>query len=134
MANTKTIQGSCHCGAVAYSAKIDLDAPTLRCNCSICRKSRAWLALVPSANFTLKSGKEQINTYQFGDHEITHCSCNKCGIRTFGKFEELGSDGDIAISIATLDLTHEQMSRLPISYLNGASDDFANAPKITNYL
>lgn len=134
MANTKTIQGSCHCGAVTYSTQIDLEAPTLRCNCSICRKSRAWLALVSSANFTLKSGERQINIYQFGDHNITHCSCTNCGIRIFGQFGQLGSDGDIAVSVVTLDLTPDELSHLPITYLNGVANDFANAPEITSYL
>src|SRR5688500_5951222 len=49
--------GGCHCGAVRYDVEADLSQGTVKCNCSICSKSRAWLVAVGSADFRLLQGE-----------------------------------------------------------------------------
>ena len=56
----KIYHGSCHCGAVTYEASLDLSAGTFRCNCSICRKKRNWLAVAAPEDFHLTGGADNI--------------------------------------------------------------------------
>ena len=52
----RTYQGSCHCGDVRFEADVDLAEGTFRCNCTLCFKSRAWMAAVPALSFRLLAG------------------------------------------------------------------------------
>ena len=52
-----TFHGGCHCGAVRYSAELNFDNGSIRCNCSICSKTRAWFAFAPDAKFRLGPAK-----------------------------------------------------------------------------
>lgn len=75
--------GGCHCGAVRFEVDLDLSAPMLECNCSICSKSGTRLAFVTSDKFTLKSGEEHLKDYLFNKKHIHHQFCTTCGIRSF---------------------------------------------------
>ena len=61
----KTYHGSCHCGAVAFEAKIDFDKGTTRCNCSICTKSRFWFAIIQDEDFKVEKGEDQLSNYSW---------------------------------------------------------------------
>lgn len=59
----KTYHGSCHCGAVAFEAAIDLEKRTTRCNCSICTKVRFWFAIVQADDFKIEKGEDNLSDY-----------------------------------------------------------------------
>jgi hypothetical protein len=131
----ETLKGSCHCGAVSFSARIDLSAQTFRCNCSICTKSRAWIAPIPAEDFELLSGGDTIAEYRFGAHAVTHCFCSRCGIKTHGRRSgEAGNAALVAVCVSTLDLSPEQFATIPISYADGRNDAPQRPPKVTAYL
>ncbi len=121
------VTGGCHCGAVQVSAELDLSAVTYRCNCSICRKSRNWIAPVAAVEVT--QGAEDIRRYRFGPKKIAHCFCKICGVKVFGQ-----SDDGAALSVAALDLTAEQFAGLSVTYVDGLQDRFTASPAVTSYL
>jgi hypothetical protein len=124
--------GSCHCGAVRFEVDADLDAGTVRCNCSICRKSRFWLAFAPAADFRLLQGEDDLLDYRFGSGRIRHRFCRHCGVKPFG----MAADGSgVAISLACLDgVAPERLASLPISHVDGEHDCWDAPPAVTSYL
>ncbi|HVY85081.1 MAG TPA: GFA family protein [Caulobacterales bacterium] len=131
----KTYTGSCHCGAVRYEADVDLAQGGSRCNCSICRKTRAWGVSVKPSAFRLLAGEEALGSYEFGTKVGQHRFCRTCGVRVFGAFDipEIGGEM-VSIQIATLDATDEELAATPVIYCNGRDNDWWRPPAITAYL
>jgi hypothetical protein len=77
------LQGSCHCGAVAF----EVDAPepmrVQRCNCSICTKAGFLHLIVPKSRFRLLRGEPDITTYTFNTGVAKHTFCRNCGMKPF---------------------------------------------------
>ncbi|WP_442922341.1 GFA family protein [Microcoleus sp. ARI1-A1] len=47
----KTYKGSCHCGKVRLEANLDLSKGSMKCNCSICTKTRFWETHIKPEDF-----------------------------------------------------------------------------------
>ena len=131
----KTYPGSCHCGAVRFEADTDLAAGTFRCNCSICFKSRAWLAAVPAADFRLLSGEANLRDYQFAKKSIHHCFCVTCGVRPFSHGQDPKGNKSYAVRVNCLDgVEAKEFADAPVKYFNMLHDDFKSAPLETRHL
>jgi hypothetical protein len=112
------IQGSCHCGAIAY--ELD-DEPTeaLECNCSICRRKGYLLSFSTPDRFRLKTPRSAISTYTFGKHVIRHQFCAICGCAPFGEGD--GPDGRAAVAINLRCAEGLDLTRLTIMPFDGAA-------------
>ena len=131
----KTHTGGCHCGAVRFEVDLDLAAGTVRCNCSICRKGRTWLAAADAAKFRLLQGEDSLSEYLFGTHRIRHRFCRNCGVKSFAMGQGEGGRNFIAVLVNCLDdVTEEELAALPVSYVDGRNDNFAAAPAVIAHL
>jgi hypothetical protein len=131
----KTYKGSCHCGKVRFEADLDLGAGTVKCNCSICAKQRAWLAAVGPADVRLLAGEAELADYQFGPQRIHHRFCRICGVRPFGYVDGKNGCTFYAINVAALDgVDPAELANAPVTYVDGRHDNFAAPPAETRHL
>ena len=131
----KTYLGSCHCGAVRFEADLDLTQPTFRCNCSICRRTRFWAAVATPSAFRLLQGREALTQYLFNSHKNEHYFCRHCGVRAFGHGTETPMGEMYGINLGCVEnVSEEELARAPITYVDGRTDNWGNAPAQSRHL
>jgi hypothetical protein len=76
-----TLNGSCHCGAVRFTAELPQGfASARRCACSICRMRGAVAVTGTIDGFRIVQGADKLATYRFNTKTAEHHFCTKCGI------------------------------------------------------
>jgi hypothetical protein len=130
----KAYSGSCHCGAVRFTARIDLDAGTTRCNCSYCAKVRSWFTLIAPEKLTLVAGEYAQQEYTWVPPgrpaaNLHFRFCKTCGVRTPG-FGEHGPGGGpfCFIPIALLDDADADALAGGLHYIDGKHDRYDRQP------
>jgi hypothetical protein len=131
----KTYDASCHCGSVRIEADVDLEQPSFRCNCSICRRTRFWVAVAKPEGFRLLAGEGEMTEYLFNRKKNQHFFCKRCGVRAFG----VGNDTPIGkmygVNIGCLEgVTEEQLARIPITRVDGMHDRWQEVPEFFSHL
>jgi hypothetical protein len=120
MADEKSYEGGCHCGAVRYRATLTLGAaPAITCNCSICSKTGTMLVFAPAAQFELLRGDDVLTDYQFGKKRIHHLFCSRCGIRSFARSQM--PDGTPAVAVNVRCLDGVELEKVPTKPFDGRS-------------
>ncbi|WP_420473263.1 GFA family protein [Noviherbaspirillum sp. ST9] len=131
----KTYHGSCHCGAVTFDAELDLTQSTYRCNCSICRRTRFWPAIAKADGFRLLTGETDLTKYVFNTRKNHHYFCKHCGVRAFGIGNETPIGKMVGVNVMCLEgVSEEELSRVPITYVDGLHDNWQNAPVFYSHL
>ena len=124
-----TYRGSCHCGAVRFEADLDLDEPTYRCNCSICRRTRFWAAVAREDGFRLLAGQDELVRYLFHSRRNEHWFCRTCGVRAFGVGKDTPIGTMVGVNVGCLDdLDDEALEKLAVVRVDGAHDRFGAEP------
>ena len=131
----KTYEGSCHCGAIRFEADLDLAEPSYRCNCSICRRNRFWPAIAKSEAFRLLAGEDMLTEYRFNTKKNQHFFCKVCGVRAFGVGHDTPIGTMYGVNIGCLEgVSEEELSRIPIVYVDGMNDRWQHAPEYFSHL
>jgi hypothetical protein len=78
-------------------------ATVISCNCSICSRTGALLAFVPTDRFELLSGEDAQSNYTFNTHKIQHLFCTTCGTRSFARGKDREGRDIRAINVRCLD-------------------------------
>lgn len=127
---TKKHPGSCHCGAVRFTAELSPSTRATRCNCSICTKTSMTSALLKPAAFELVAGEDALSAYAWGGKISTRYFCRTCGVLCFGKghLEDIGGDF-VSVNLATID--DIDPSELKPVYWDGRHDNWQAGPRDT---
>ncbi len=112
-------QGSCHCGKVRYEAEIDLSAPVISCNCSMCGRAGTLLSFVPEEWFHLLSGEDALTEYRFNHEVIAHLFCSTCGIKPFARGTSPAGTPMVAVNVRCLEGV--DVDALTVKHFDGKS-------------
>ncbi|KAN0026920.1 hypothetical protein ACTFIU_009596 [Dictyostelium citrinum] len=138
--NTKDFTASCHCGKVEFHCKLEtelINTFTHKCDCSYCLKTRYWSIFVSPKNFKLLKGEKDQENYKYGSKNNDSYFCKGCGVNTYTyiKMEGLPIPPFITVNVNLIDgITQEQLSKLKVAFLNGANNNWKDAPKFHNHL
>ncbi|KAA0009969.1 GFA family protein [Billgrantia pellis] len=131
----KTYRASCHCGEVVIEAELDIEQPSFRCNCSICRRTRFWPSVAKPEGFRQVTGESELIKYSFGSKKNHHFFCKHCGVRVFG----VGSDTPIGkmygVNIGCLEgISESELEKIPVVYVDGRHDRWDSGPEYYKHL
>jgi len=103
------VNGTCHCGRIAFEAEVDPDKISL-CHCSDCQKlsGTAFRTVVPAAaaTFRLLSGapKMYVKTAESGNRRA-HAFCSDCGTPIWSGAVE--NPPSYSLRLGTLEQRHQ---------------------------
>ena len=73
--------------------------------------------------------------YLFNTKKNQHYFCKHCGVRSFGIGTETPIGRVVGVNLGCLnDVSDEELSRAPITYVNGRDDQWQSAPEFFSHL
>lgn len=129
-----THTGSCHCGAVRFTATVDLSAGTNKCNCTWCWKHRWWSIKAATGAFELEAGAEQLTEGAKGGF------CTRCGVYVFQIVETAGWGEGFPPTLASINvicldgIEPAALIEAPVQYFDGLHDNWWSPPAEVRHL
>ena len=97
-----TLNGSCHCGAVQFTADLLFGfSSARRCTCSICRMRGAVAVTSTPRGFRITQGEDKLATYRFNTKTAEHHFCSICGVYTHHK--RRSNPNELGVNVACLE-------------------------------
>ena len=97
-----TLNGSCHCGAVKFTATLTEGfASARRCTCSICRMRGAVAVTSTPEALRVTQGEDKLATYRFNTGVAEHHFCSVCGIYIHHK--RRSNPNELGVNVACLE-------------------------------
>jgi hypothetical protein len=112
--------GSCHCGAIGFIYRTDIepDQWSIRgCQCSFCRAHDALSTSDPAGEISfIASSPELLNRYRFGLKTADFLLCRECGVYIGALIETAGKSFGIVNIHALREGPADLAATAPISY------------------
>jgi hypothetical protein len=94
-----------------------------------------WVAVAMPEGFRLLAGEKELTRYVFGPEKNEHFFCSRCGVRVFGVGNETPIGKMYGVNIGCLEgVTEEELSRIPITCVDGMHDRWESAPEFHAHL
>jgi hypothetical protein len=107
-------KGSCHCGQISFEVEGELEQ-AMECNCSHCSRKGYLLWFVPRAQLELLSPAENLATYTFNRHAISHHFCARCGCAPLGFGKDRAGNATAAVNVRCLEgIELSSVRRVPV--------------------
>jgi hypothetical protein len=94
-----------------------------------------WVTVATPEGFRLVQGQEELTRYVFGREKNEHVFCRRCGVRVFGIGNETPIGKMYGINVGCLeDVTEEELSKVPVTYVDGMHDRWDATPEFHAHL
>lgn len=85
--------------------------------------------------FRLLSGEADLTQYLFNTRKNFHYFCKYCGVRSFGVGNDTPMGKMYGVNIMCLEgVPDEELTAIPITYVDGRNDRWNSAPEIFRHL
>ena len=111
------IKGRCHCGAVHFELRENVEWLT-QCNCSICRRLGTTWAHAGMDKITISKPDGATLEYCWGDRELVFHTCKTCGCTTHWEKAEPSADSPMAVNCRLAE--PDEIAQLRIRQFDGA--------------
>jgi len=130
----RVYQGGCHCGTLRFEVDLDLEAGTVKCNCSYCAMSRFWHSRAEQDD--LRASGEATD-YRGRNPVAHHFFCPRCGVHVYDRIDapNLLGRAYVNVNVACLDdVEIDALIAAPVHYCDGLHNDWASTPTETRHL